>query len=37
MRFHCADCGEPLKLSEDSLRFLVSGYVEDPDAPLEPG
>ncbi len=28
MRFHCADCGEPLKLSDDSLRFLLSELVE---------
>ncbi len=28
MRFHCADCAEPLKLSDNGLRYLVSGYVE---------
>ncbi len=27
-RFHCADCGEPLKLSDDPLRYLLSQCVE---------
>jgi Flp pilus assembly protein TadD len=28
MRFHCADCALPLKLSDNALRYLVNGYVE---------
>ena len=28
MRFHCVDCAEPLKLSDNGLRYLVNGYVE---------
>jgi tetratricopeptide (TPR) repeat protein len=27
-RFHCADCGEPLRLSDDSLRYLLNEIVE---------
>ncbi|MCF7928578.1 MAG: hypothetical protein K9L68_06365, partial [Spirochaetales bacterium] len=27
-RFTCPDCGEPLKLSDGPLRYLVAGYVE---------
>jgi hypothetical protein len=28
MRFHCADCGQPLKLSDNALRHIVAGFVE---------
>jgi tetratricopeptide (TPR) repeat protein len=27
-RFHCADCGQPLKLSDNALRFLLNEYIE---------
>ncbi len=28
MRFHCADCGEPLKLSDNALRSIMNGFLE---------
>ena len=28
-RFHCPDCGEPLKLSDDALRWILSRRVEE--------
>ncbi|MGA2763626.1 MAG: tetratricopeptide repeat protein [Spirochaetia bacterium] len=33
MRFVCIHCGEPLKLSEDSLKWLLSRAIDAADAP----
>ncbi len=30
MRFHCAECGEALKLNDNSLRWLLSQYLDKP-------
>jgi tetratricopeptide (TPR) repeat protein len=32
MRFHCPDCDEPLKISDDALKWLLARAIEGPAA-----